>query len=156
MLGSLLHQANSDSHGNTNITPVPNTSAKCGISFQNERGITTSIFDNYQGSINGLSSAPNPIPSPQHLLSAHVRLELASLLKAPQTAGIALVVNGDNMTNESRWLPDWAPTRATRSLYVAVVRCTSASRRRWAGGRPRGLPWQLASRHHDRDLLRPC
>lgn len=91
-------------------------------------------FDNYQGSINGFSSALNPIPSPQHLLSAHVRLELASLLKAPQTAGIALVVNGDNMTNESRWLPDWGantgdtiPVRRGRTLYVGVE--TSMGRR---------------------------
>ncbi len=127
VLGSFLHQANSDSNGNTDVTPVPNTSAKGGVSFQNERGITVSVFDNYQGSIDGFSSVLNPSPSPRHLLSAHARLELASLLKARQTAGIALVVNGDNLTNQSVWLPDWGantgdtiPARRGRTLYVGI------------------------------------
>ncbi len=71
-----------DGEGATNITPVPNTSAKGGISFQNERGITASVFDNYQGSINGFSSILNPLPSSRHLLSAHARLDFAALLKS--------------------------------------------------------------------------
>ena len=136
VLGSFLHQANSDSDGNTNITPVPNTTAKGGISFQHERGMTVSVFDNYQGPIGGFpdrrvagraSSVLNPMPAPRHLLSAHARLELASLLKASHTGGIAFVVNGDNLTNESTWLPDWGantgdtiPARRGRTLYVGI------------------------------------
>ena len=127
ILGSFLHQANEDGEGAKNITPVPNTSAKGGISFQNERGITASIFDNYQGSINGFSSILNPFPSSRHLLSAHARLDFAALLKARQSAGLALVINGDNLTNDQVWLPDWGgnsgdtiPARRGRTLYVGV------------------------------------
>jgi outer membrane receptor protein involved in Fe transport len=127
VLGSLLHQVNEDSDGMKNVTPVPNTSAKGGISFQNERGITASIFENYQGSINGFSSILNPPPTSRHLLSAHARLELGALLKAPPATGLAVVVNGDNLTDGQVWLPDWGgntgdtiPARRGRTVYVGV------------------------------------
>jgi outer membrane receptor for ferrienterochelin and colicins len=127
LLGSVLHQVNEDGTGIENVTPVPNSSAKGGISFQGDRGVTVSIFDDYQGSINGFSSVLNPLPSSRHLLSGHVRLELASLLNAPQTTGVAFVVNGDNLTNENVWLPDWGsntgdtiPARRGRTIYVGV------------------------------------
>src|SRR4030095_5553618 len=125
--GSLLHQANRDGEGAENITPVPNTSAKGGFSFQTERGLTAGIFDNYQGSINGFSSILNPSPSSRHLLSAHARLELAALLKSAQAADVALVINGDNLTNGQVWLPDWGgntgdtiPAGRGRTVYVGV------------------------------------
>jgi outer membrane receptor protein involved in Fe transport len=127
VLGSLLHQSNHDGDGATNITPVPNTSAKGGISFQNERGITASVFDNYQGSMNGFSSILNPAPASRHLLSAHGRLDMAALFKASQTAGVAIVINADNLTNDQVWLPDWGsntgdtiPVRRGRTIYVGV------------------------------------
>jgi outer membrane receptor for ferrienterochelin and colicins len=127
LLGSFLHQVNEDGDGVENVTPVPNTSAKGGVSYQADRGYTLSVFDNYQGAINGFSSVLNPLPSPQHLLSGHLRLELAKLLNAPHSAGLALVINGDNMTNRSVWLPDWGgntgdtiPVRSGRTLYVGV------------------------------------
>jgi hypothetical protein len=104
---------------------VPNSGAKGGISFQNDRGVTVSVFDDYQGPINGFSSVLNPLPSSRHLISGHVRLELVPLLKAPQTTGVALVINGDNLTNEHVWLPDGGgntgdtiPARRGRTLYV--------------------------------------
>ena len=127
VLGSLLHQSNHDGDGATNITPVPNTSAKGGISFQNERGITASVFDNYQGSLNGFSSILNPQPASRHLVSAHARLDVAALFKASQTAGVALVINMDNLTNDQVWLPDWGsntgdtiPAGRGRTVYVGV------------------------------------
>jgi len=127
VLGSLLHQSNHDGDGATNITPVPNTSAKGGISFQNERGITASVFDNYQGSINGFSSILNPAPASRHLLGAHTRLDFSALFRSRQTAGVALVINGDNLTNRQVWLPDWGtntgdtiPTRQGRTIYFGV------------------------------------
>ena len=127
VLGSLLHQSNHDGDGATNITPVPNTSAKGGISFQNERGITASIFDNYQGSLSGFSSILNPQPAARHLLSAHARLDMAALFTSNQTAGVALVINADNLTNDQVWLPDWGsntgdtiPARRGRTVYVGV------------------------------------
>ena len=139
VLGSLLHQSNQDGDGATNITPVPNTSAKGGISFQNERGITASVFDNYQGSLNGFSSILNPLPASRHLLSAHARLDMAALFKASQTAGVSLVINADNLTNDQVWLPDWGsntgdtiPARRGRTIYVgaemSVGRRTATSR----------------------------
>jgi outer membrane receptor for ferrienterochelin and colicins len=140
LLGSVLHQANEDGDGLENVTPVPNTGAKGGISFQGDRGVTVSIFDDYQGSINGFSSVLNPLPSSRHLLSGHVRLELAALLNAPQTTGVALVINGDNLTNENVWLPDWGsntgdtiPARRGRTLYVGVE--MSVGRRSTSGTR---------------------
>jgi hypothetical protein len=127
LLGSVLHQVNEDGTGIENVTPVPNSGAKGGISFQGDRGVTVSVFDDYQGSINGFSSVLNPLPSSRHLLGGHVRLELASLLNAPQTTGVALMINGDNLTNELVWLPDWGsntgdtiPARRGRTIYVGV------------------------------------
>jgi outer membrane receptor protein involved in Fe transport len=127
LLGSFLHQTNHDGDGITNVTPVPNTSAKGGISFQDARGMTASVFDNYQGSISGFSSVLNPRPAARHIVSAHGRVELATLLNAPQTAGVAFVVNADNLMNDTVWLPDWGantgdtiPARGGRTVYVGV------------------------------------
>lgn len=105
VVGSLLHQSNHDGDGATNITPVPNTSGKGGISFQNERGITASVFNNYQGSMNGFSSILNPAPASRHLLSAHGRLDMAALFKASQTAGVAIVINADKPDERSGVAP---------------------------------------------------
>ena len=49
LLGSYSYQGNADGSGTKNITPVPNTSAKAGISYLTENGLCISLFDSYQG-----------------------------------------------------------------------------------------------------------
>ena len=77
--------------------------------------------------MNGFSSILNPAPASRHLLSAHGRLDMAALFKASQTAGVAIVINADNLTNDQVWLPDWGsntgdtiPVRRGRTIYVGV------------------------------------
>jgi outer membrane receptor for ferrienterochelin and colicins len=125
-LGSFLYQVNEDGNGVANITPVPNTGAKIGVSYTN-RGITASMFDVYQGSIDGYTSLLNPAPRSHHLLSGHLRVELAKLLHAPRDTGLAFVVDADNLANNQIWLPDWGgntgdtiPARRGRTVFFGA------------------------------------
>ena len=130
LTGSVSYQANrdDDGDGDTNITPVPNFGAKGGLSYRAENGLTLSIFDNYQGHINGFSGPTvNPLPNAYHLLSSHVRYDLSRHLGSKDKGGIALFAHAENLANRQVWLPDWGnnsgdtmPVNRGRTVYFGI------------------------------------
>jgi len=128
LLGSIAYQANTDANGNSNITPVPNFGAKGGVSYRSENGLTLSIFDNYQGALNGFRNATvNPSPAAYHLLGSHVRYDLSRYLQSRDRGGIALFAHAENLANQQVWLPDWGnnsgdtmPVNRGRTVYFGV------------------------------------
>jgi len=128
LTGSASYQANQDGNGNHNITPIPNFGAKAGLSYRAENGLTLSIFDNYQGSINGFTNTTvNPAPSAYHLLSSHVRYDLSRYLGSKDKGGIALFAHAENLADRQVWLPDWGnnsgdtmPVNRGRTVYFGI------------------------------------
>ncbi len=76
LLGSMLYQTNEDGAGTTNITPVPNTGVKGGVSYQTSNGLTTSVFDVYQSGVSGYVATLNPAPEAYHLVTASMKFDV--------------------------------------------------------------------------------
>jgi outer membrane receptor protein involved in Fe transport len=128
LTGSVAYQANEDGNGIGNITPVPNLGAKAGLSYRAENGLTLSMFDNYQGRLQGFSNnTVNPPPTAYHLLSSHIRYDLSRYLKTRDKGGIALFAHAENLANQQVWLPDWGnnsgdtmPVNRGRAVYFGI------------------------------------
>ena len=108
VIGSMVYQTSKDGQGRTHLTPVSNVGAKAGISYQASL-LTASLFDSYQGNLDGFNGTVTPTANPSagayHLLSAHVRFDISKLTRTAR--GLALFVQGDNLTNKEVWHPDW-------------------------------------------------
>ena len=85
------------------------------------------MFDVLPGIHQRLLDVLNPAPESHHLLSGHLRVELAKLLHAPHATGLAFVVDADNLTNKQIWLPDWGgntgdtiPARRGRTVFFGA------------------------------------
>jgi outer membrane receptor for ferrienterochelin and colicins len=108
VLGSMMYQTSRDGQGRTHVTPVSNLSAKAGISYQSNV-LTASLFDSYQGDLDGFAGTVTPTANPNtsayHLLSTRIRVDVSKLTRASR--GLALFVQGDNLTNKEVWHPDW-------------------------------------------------
>jgi outer membrane receptor protein involved in Fe transport len=127
VLGSALYQTNDDGTGQNDVTPVPNFSAKAGISYEAPRGLTVSIFDIYQGEMHGYAAALNPMPVEHHTLNAHVRYDLSKYLGVTRKTGLALIGHATDLTNKQVWLPDWGdnsgdtiPVQRGRTIYLGI------------------------------------
>jgi outer membrane receptor protein involved in Fe transport len=107
VMGSALYQRNEDGEGNKNVTPIPNYSAKGGISYEATNGFSLGMFDVYSGPLHGYSGALNPLPVANHLLNGNLRLDLSKFLHSPAWAGIAFVAHAENLLNTPIWIPDW-------------------------------------------------
>ena len=124
--GSVSYQANLDGDGNRSITPIPKLGAKGGLSYRAENGLTLGIFDNYQGSLHGLSdTAVNPRAAAYHLVSSHVRYDLSRYMGSKRD-GIALFAHAENLANYRIWLPAWGdsddtiPVNRGRTVYFGI------------------------------------
>ena len=128
LTGSVAYQANEDANGNSNITPVPNFGAKAGFSYRAENGLTLSMFDNYQGELNGFSNLTmNPKPAAYHLLGSHIRYDLSRYLGSKDKGGVALFAHAENLADRQVWLPDWGnnsgdtmPFNRGRTVYFGL------------------------------------
>lgn len=113
LTGSLLAQTNRNGFGKHDIMPIPKFSAKAGISYLSESGISMSFFDAYQGRSDAGTRTLNPSAAPFHMLNAHLRFDITKRLAqnlefAQRGNGLAFFVYGDNLTGRSIWLPDSA------------------------------------------------
>ena len=108
ILGSVLYQTSEDGQGNTHVTPVSKFGAKGGISYQSNI-LTASLFDSYHGNLNGfvgtVSPTANPSAGAYHMISSRVRFDVSKVTGSSR--GLALFVQGDNLTNKEVWHPDW-------------------------------------------------
>lgn len=105
--GSMLYQTNQNGSGMTNVTPIPNFGFKAGVSYENRRGLTLSLFDVSDGAISGYQNAVNPKQGSHSVLNAHLRYDISKYLPFGDRNGIAFVVHVNNLTNHPEWLPGW-------------------------------------------------
>jgi outer membrane receptor for ferrienterochelin and colicins len=127
VLGSALYQTNDNGTGQSNVTPVPNFSAKGGLSYEAPRGLTVSVFDIYEGAMSGYDAALNPVPAPHHTLNAQVRYDLSKYLGVSRKACLALIGHATDLINKQVWLPDWGdnsgdtiPVQRGRTIYAGI------------------------------------
>jgi hypothetical protein len=88
------------------------------VSYKSSGGWAASIFEIYQGHIDGYPDARNPKPSAYNLVTAHARIPLARYF-GPEAKRLALFAHGDNLLNSAIWLPDWG---ANTGDTIPVVR----------------------------------
>ncbi len=124
--GSLTYQTTDDDGVVAMVTPVPSTGVKAGVSYQNRR-VTASVFDVFNGSIPQYGPTINPAPAAYHMVDAELRLELAPYLRGMSDKGIAFVLHANDLANRQVWLPDWGgntgdtiPTYRGRTVYAGV------------------------------------
>lgn len=127
LLGSYTYQANEDEKGLSNITPVPNGSAKAGVSYEASHGLALSVFDSFQGGLPRYTDTLNPRPTSHHLISAQGRLDLGKMLQSASARSVALLVRGENLADRQVWMPDWGgntgdtiPGLRGRAVYFGV------------------------------------
>lgn len=127
LLGSVLYQTNQDGDGNSNVTPMPNFGTKAGISYQADRGLTASVFDTYDGRVDGYAATVNPGPSAHHLVNVHLRFDVSDYWRTDAARGFALLISADNVMNQAVWMPDWGgntgdtiPVNRGRTIYFGI------------------------------------
>ena len=125
--GSALYQTNKDGDGNRNVTPIPNVGVKAGISYEAAKGLTASVFDSYDGALDGYATTLNPGPAAHHLVNVHLRIDVTDFWRTHTAGGFALFINADNVTNQQVWMPDWGgntgdtiPVNRGRTIYFGV------------------------------------
>jgi outer membrane receptor protein involved in Fe transport len=126
-LGSMLYQTNHNGVGVSNVTPVPNRSAKGGASYAAENGFEISLFDAYDGLIPGYAMSANPLPNGYQSISLHGRYDLSKHFLKTDATGFALFLEGQDLTNHQVWLPAWGsdtsqtiPVIRGRTLYIGI------------------------------------
>jgi outer membrane receptor protein involved in Fe transport len=108
--GSILYQTNQNGTGMSNVTPIPNFGFKAGVSYENRRGLTLSLFDVSDGAIGGYQGAVNPLQGSHTVLNANLRYDVSRYLPFGDRNAIAFVVHANNLTNSPIWLPGWGFT----------------------------------------------
>jgi hypothetical protein len=117
LTGSGLYQKNQtgDSVGNT--MPVPEASAKGGISYSSN-GITVSVFNIYEGDLHKrYNTQYNPTRKAFNLLNANAKYEINRLFKHKLSV-ITLEIEGYNLLNKEIWLP--AAGQSTKYTLPAI------------------------------------
>jgi outer membrane receptor protein involved in Fe transport len=111
--GSLLYQQSRDEKTLVNnVTPLPNFSAKGGLSYQADQ-LTLSIFNTFrQGLDEKFGSKLNPSsvnkqPSYYNMADVHLKYDFSQLVKFKAFKELSLVVQIDNLLNEEVWVPAW-------------------------------------------------
>ena len=128
LTGSVIYQANHDSAGHHDITPIATWGPKAGISYESlANGLTASRFDIYYAGLSGYEYATNPKPNAFHLLNANLRYDLRRYLPVNSNSGLAIVVHANNLASHPVWLPDWKDTPGNtifaqrgRTIYVGL------------------------------------
>jgi outer membrane receptor for ferrienterochelin and colicins len=121
--GSILFNTDQGPLDNSPTSPL---GAKAGVSYKSSSGWAASIFEIYQGHIDGYPYALNPKPAAYNLVTAHGRIPLARYV-GPAAKHLALFAHGDNLLNSSIWLPDWGsntgdtiPVVRGRTVYFGL------------------------------------
>jgi outer membrane receptor protein involved in Fe transport len=123
--GSTLYQTNTDGNGNANVSPVPNVGFKAGLSYENGRKLTASLFDVSDGPFDGYT-AVNPLQGWHHILNGRFRFDVSNYLPFGAHTGVAVVAHANNLTNQPIWLPsgfssvDTVPVQQGRNIFAGV------------------------------------
>jgi outer membrane receptor for ferrienterochelin and colicin len=104
LVGSGLFQKNTTGDSAGNMMPVPEASAKGGISYS-ANGFTASVFNIYEGDIHKRYNPRfNKARDAFNLLNATIKYEISRLFKITAPV-ITLEVDGYNLLNQEIWLP---------------------------------------------------
>ncbi len=126
---SVLYQQSEDKDGNKNITPTANLSAKGGVSYVWANGITTSIYNGFQGKLDDrFASTINPTPlNAYNILDAHLNFDINKLAKLLMKPKINVFAHANNLLDKEVWLPMWGaapgnsiPYNKGRFIYGGV------------------------------------
>ncbi|MBN1621489.1 MAG: TonB-dependent receptor, partial [Endomicrobiales bacterium] len=128
LLGSVLYQTSKNKDGVEDVTPIPQNTAKLGVSYKSEKGMTLSLFDSYQGSLDSKynTGGVNPDPDAYNLASFYGRFDMKKLAGWNIGSGFAFLLQIDNLLGTEVWLPNWdyaamtAPMYKGRTIYLGV------------------------------------
>jgi outer membrane receptor for ferrienterochelin and colicin len=124
--GSFLYQQSKNiTSGETNPTPLPNFSAKGGLSYESEFGLTVSGFNTFQQSVDPkYYDTLNPSTKYFNMANIHCSYDLNRLFKIPAAKELSLILTIDNLLDEEVWLPAWGliygemmPFNQGRTIY---------------------------------------
>jgi outer membrane receptor for ferrienterochelin and colicins len=125
--GSMLYQRNVDGNGTNDVTPIPNIGFKAGVSYEDRHGLSASLFEVSDGSIDGYANSVNPVQGSHNILNGQLRYDLGKLLHFSDRNGMAFVVHANNLTDYRVWLPGWGftsvdtiPVEQGRVVYVGL------------------------------------
>lgn len=105
---SMLYQSNKDQNDIKNVVPSPNFSAKGGLSYKADNGISMSLFNVYQGDVDKkYYSSINVSPSSFSLLNFYGSYNINKLLKCEKLKSFDLYLNVENLLDKEIWLTDW-------------------------------------------------
>lgn len=108
LTASMLYQSNKDQDDNENVVPTPNFSAKGGLSYKADNGISASLFNVYQGDVDEqYHSDLNISPGSFSLLNILLAYDINKLLKSDVVKKFDLYLNIQNALDEEIWLTDW-------------------------------------------------
>jgi outer membrane receptor protein involved in Fe transport len=123
--GSTLYQTNSDGTGAANVSPVPNIGFKVGLSYENSRKFTASLFDVSDGPFDRYV-AVNPLQGWHHILNANIRYDVSRYFPFGDRTGIAIVAHANDLINQAIWLPsgfgsvDTVPVLQGRDIFAGL------------------------------------
>jgi outer membrane receptor for ferrienterochelin and colicins len=124
--GSVLYQQSKDDvTGVSNVAPLPDFSAKGGLSYKAEYGLTVSAFNTFQQALNPkYKAALNKQMKEYNMTNVHCSYDLNKLFHVSQAKDLCLVLNIDNLLDTEVWLPTWGlspgsviPYNQGRTIY---------------------------------------
>jgi outer membrane receptor for ferrienterochelin and colicins len=128
LIGSGLYQQNTTGDSAGNMMPVPEVSAKGGISYS-ANGLTASVFNIYEGELHRRFNAAsyNKTREAFDLLNANLNYELNRILKI-EAPKITIDLEGYNLLDQEIWLPATGlakqytvPAIQGRSVYFGLT-----------------------------------
>jgi outer membrane receptor protein involved in Fe transport len=123
--GSLLYQTNVSGTGASNVTPIPTTGYKAGVSYEGRHGLRVGVFDISDGPISGYANSVNPVQGWHNIIDGQLRYDLSKYLPFSVKRGVAFVAHVNNLLNTPVWLPGWGfnsvdtiPVQQGRVVYA--------------------------------------
>lgn len=108
LTASMLYQSNKDNNDKKNVVPSPNLSAKGGISYKADNGLSLSLFNIYQGDLDEkYHSKINVSPGSFHILNVKGAYDINTLLKSEKLKRFDLYASVENALDNEIWLTDW-------------------------------------------------
>jgi outer membrane receptor for ferrienterochelin and colicins len=104
LIGSGLYQKNATGDSARNMMPVPEASAKGGISYS-AKGFTASVFNVYEGNLDKrFNTVYNKTRKAYDLLNANVKYDINNVFKLKMPK-ITLTIDAYNLLDQEVWLP---------------------------------------------------
>jgi outer membrane receptor for ferrienterochelin and colicins len=127
--GSFLYQESKDENSlDENVSPLPNFSAKGGVSYQ-DHGLTISAFNTYWQALDRkYSSALNKSTGRFNMLQLNCSFTLNHPIKWTKLKELSFTITADNLLDVEVWLPAWGlldpssriPYNQGRTIYCGI------------------------------------